>query len=101
MSFPTKDSFAAYNSKLNCKGEAYEDCNINFNSYTSWTYNYEVARKFANHFRNKLGVILISTFNYDELLVDVTKVANKLDYSNEFEVVCLPIKNKKCKVEFL
>lgn len=101
MSFPTKDSFAAYNSKLNCKGEAYEDCNINFNSYTSWTYNYEVARKFANHFRNNLGVILISTFNYDELLVDVTKVANKLDYSNEFEVVCLPIKNKKCKVEFL
>lgn len=67
---------------------------VNFETFTSWTYNKVIARKFASKFLNNkdekgYGVILMKEFRANELLIDLTKISNPLVYYEE-EVIALP-----------
>lgn len=101
MSFQNEESMNNYLENVNCNPDEnnFKKCNsINFNTYSSWTYSEEIAKRFANYFKNGLGIVLYRKFQASELLVDVTKIKNSLNYSNELEVVALPF-NGECKIK--
>lgn len=79
-----KDKFLK-NSKCN---EKYCE-SIEFKTFTSWTYNFNVASNFSRN----IGVILKKEFKADELLADLTKIdMDSLVIDSESEVIALPFK---------
>jgi hypothetical protein len=94
MAFKNIDEYSKFFHKIKY-GEFGDDIDakgtVNFETFTSWTYEKVVARKFASKFLNQggYGVMLMKEFKANELLVDLTRITNPLLYYEE-EVIALP-----------
>lgn len=102
MSFPDKKSFSEYLHKIK-SDEVKSKGIVSFETFTSWTYDLELATDFSMKFIEEggHGIILHSVFKADELLIDLTKIGNALDYYSEEEVIALPFKKQVDIVDYL
>lgn len=95
MTFEHEEDHVKFLSKNKCSEKKRDICEIEFKTFTSWSYDYSVALNFARKF--KRGIVVKYLFSYKQLLVDVTKVddsifKDRLRYKSEREVIALPFR---------
>lgn len=102
MTFETEADYAKFLSKYKCGDHGKRECEINFDTFSSWTYNIDVAKNFAGKFFH--GIIIEAYFDSNELLIDITKVndgifKDRLRYSED-EVIAIPFKGNVTVYDF-
>jgi hypothetical protein len=113
MTFEYEEDHAKFLSKNKCGekkrsdidewGHQESQCEIEFKTFTSWSYDYSVALNFARKFKH--GVVVKYLFSHRQLLVDITKVddsifKDRLRYKSEYEVVALPFRGFVIVVDY-
>jgi hypothetical protein len=96
MSFKTEDDYAKFLSKYKCSEGGTSVCVMNFDTFSSWTYDTIISENFSTYFYH--GIIIEATFTAEELLIDITKVNDKIFKQklryHESEVVAIPFKKE-------
>jgi hypothetical protein len=103
MTFEYEEDHVKFLSKNKCSEKKRDKCEIEFKTFTSWTYDYNVALNFARKF--KRGIVVMGLFSHNQLLVDITKVddsifKDRLRYKSEREVVALPFRGTVTVVDY-
>jgi hypothetical protein len=103
MTFEHEEDHVKFLSKNKCSEKKRDKCEIEFKTFTSWSYDYSVALNFARKF--KRGIVVMGLFSHNQLLVDITKVddsifKDRLRYKSEREVVALPFKGTVTVVDY-
>jgi hypothetical protein len=107
MSFKNRDLYISFLRKIKCKNRAFNtpdrvddvECELDFDTFSSWTHSREMAYNFAFRYYYNYGVVLERVFQPEEILADLTKI-NKF-MTVEEEVIVLPNRYKNIVMTYV